>query len=148
MMITAVICLAMSLIPGKKRGQAVELLTGGQASAGTDKNKKAFLRTNAGLQGTMENAMHSAQKVTWNDWQKVSEDMQRCRQGNFLRHVFVPVVGPGDRCMEEHLPLTGRKITETDRNKIIIFPGGLCEDSVFREVELFGKEVLIQEDSG
>lgn len=129
MMITAVICLAMSLIPGKKKGQAVDLLMGGQA-AGTDKNRKAFLRTNAGLQGTMESAMHLAQKVTWNDAQKVSEDMQRYRQSSNLRHVFVPAVGPGDR------------------SKIILFPGGLSEESVFREVRSYGKEACLQEDSG
>lgn len=146
MMITAVICLAMSLIPGKKKGQAVDLLTGGQA-AGTDKNKKAFLRTNAGLQGTMESAMHSAKKVTWNDDQKVSEDMQRYRQSSFLRHVFVPAVGPGDRGIGKPLPWNG-VIQETERSKIILFPGGLSEESVFREVKLYGKEACLQEDSG
>lgn len=96
MMITAVICLAMSLVPGKKKGQAVmELVTGGQAF-GKNKNGSFLFGSKAAGQGTTENtaSLHS----------KITADMQRFRSSTMQRHVFVPTVGPGDRILPAYVP--------------------------------------------
>lgn len=134
MMITAVICFAMSLIPGKKKGQAVEMLTGGQA-AGKGTNGRAFLGTNAGMQGVTESAAAMSRKNAEMYGQKVAADMQRFRNSNLPRHVSGPTVGPGDRRISSE--------------KIIVLPVGLCEENVFvRELRLCGQQSSLKEDSG
>lgn len=96
MLITAVICLAMSLIPGKKKGQAVPALSQGQGGDGMNKNEKAFLSTNAGMQETTVSAAAAGRKNVIDFREKVSADLQRFRQQPFQRYVAVPTVGPGD----------------------------------------------------
>ncbi len=102
MMITAVICFAMSLVPGKKKGQAALVLSHGQGSAGTDKNKIAFLKTNAGIQGTTVSTAAADQKKVIDFRERVSADMHRFRPQSLQKYVLVPVVGPGDRVGAGH----------------------------------------------
>ncbi|MDO4309036.1 MAG: hypothetical protein Q4C77_19725 [Eubacteriales bacterium] len=133
MMITAVICMAMSLVPGKKKGQAVEALLGGQAFG--SKGNGAFAAGNAEIKSVNENVSARSQKTDPADIRKNAANMQYFRDSNLQRHVAVPTVGPGDR--------------DTDEKKIIIFPTGLCEEGIFiREMRLCIQEYLQQEDSG
>lgn len=124
MMITAVICLAMSLVPGKKKGQAFG-----------SKGNGAFAAGNAEIKSVNENVSARSQKTDPADIRKNAANMQYFRDSNLQRHVAVPTVGPGDR--------------DTDEKKIIIFPTGLCEEGIFiREMRLCIQEYLQQEDSG
>lgn len=118
MMITAVIYLAMSLIPGKKKGQAVLAFSQGQGGTGTNKNEKAFLKTNKEMQETTVSAVSAAQKKVIDFQKVVSAHKQRLRQQSFQRYVFVPTVGPGD------------------------------QDEKKREEVLSGLELLLREESG
>lgn len=146
MVITAVICLAMSLVPGKKKGQAVDALTGGQAFGG--KGNAAFGYGKTAVGNVTEIASAQTRKMASADSRKNAADMQHFRSSTLQRHVFVPTVGPGDRSTVVY-PVVKESPVVTEEKKVIIFPAGLWEEDVFiREIRICRPEALLKEDSG
>lgn len=148
MMITALICLAMSLIPGKKKGQAVKGMEEGQVLRGK-KSRIVFADSDVAESRVTGNSVSSDQKINVN--------LQRFKDKSMSSHVASPIAGPGDRVASLYLPRAdnlqngrNRKINnppvkdfmKLDGQKIIIFPVGLCEDDIFiREIRLCHNDV-------
>lgn len=125
MVVTAVICLAMSLIPGKNRGKVVKVLTAGGTFYGKRfSNKHVVMERIPGCvsanqvleKSILSNMGRNSSYDTGIKIQRMTEKelfrKRKIRADTHPRHVSLPSVGPGDR-------------------KIILFPSVLYEEKVY-----------------
>ncbi|MDO4336803.1 MAG: hypothetical protein Q4C91_01810 [Eubacteriales bacterium] len=83
MMITAVICLAMSLIPGKNvKADVMTVLSGGQAVSNNTERSTEYREH-------LKNAALNMQRRIVNT--------ERLKQGSYIKKIFYWLQGPGDR---------------------------------------------------
>lgn len=137
MVVTAVICLAMSLITGKNREKVVKVLgTGGMFSRGHIMKSCIVTERIPGyisagqapgnniLSDLRGNSYYNSDMKIKEMRKKKLHSRQKIRADTLQRHAALPSVGPGDRAIcKLHL--------RSDDRKIIIFPTWQCEENVY-----------------
>lgn len=117
MMITAVICFAMSLVPGKKGKEVLEKLLFGLGN-GKQKGSEGFIMESADALANAESAFVCKESRV------IGCENDGCKL--YLNHVLVPVVGPGDwkQSQRERKYSDGvlGSIIERKNEKVIPFP--------------------------